>query len=434
MTASKATWPLLGQRVLMGRMEPPAPVALQTIGFGDYAALLVKAAAAPQALTSEEAAILAQPAIPDTLDASDGDPVDREQVLGTARALGRSLVVLAGDTPNAWASDLRDGSGNPVRVEFATASVSSPGLEAVLPTEQPAVLAAGLVQLIALLRYAETSLRGFLSLTVTAAECRGESCCVDTVKSKQYRTVAGASWRVAAVGLRSAGRCLADRVEAVGLRAAAREERTPAMRCTSSPSVRQRLNTPPARWSGFRRAALSAKRACWRAEAAWRAWSHGKIPGSSGSTATVSRSWLRACPSLPLRCSGSRPAGLRQGTPPPTAETAHAGRPPRADDGQRLRQPQRVSSSMGVERKSSMTAASRLSRSAPHTLEVIAMIRSPCPSAIARIWRVASAPSILVICRSIGITPKGSGDACRRQSRTATRSRVTAQTRVGDPV
>ncbi len=184
MTASKATWPLPGQRVLMGRMEPPAPVALQTIGFGDYAALLVKAAAAPQALTSEEAAILAQPAIPDTLDASDGDPVDREQVLGTARALGRSLVVLAGDTPNAWASDLRDGSGNPVRVEFATASVSSPGLEAVLPTEQPAVLAAGLVQLIALLRYAETSLRGFLSLTVTAAECRGESCCVDTVKSE----------------------------------------------------------------------------------------------------------------------------------------------------------------------------------------------------------------------------------------------------------
>jgi alkaline phosphatase D len=51
--------------------------------------------------------VLAQPAIPYNLDAWDGYPVARETVLGTAASLNKNLVVLAGDTHNAWASDLR---------------------------------------------------------------------------------------------------------------------------------------------------------------------------------------------------------------------------------------------------------------------------------------------------------------------------------------
>jgi hypothetical protein len=61
----------------------------------------------------------------------------RETLLGTALSLGKRLVTLAGDTHNAWHSNLTLKFGIPglvpartkVGEEFATSSVSSPGLE-----------------------------------------------------------------------------------------------------------------------------------------------------------------------------------------------------------------------------------------------------------------------------------------------------------------
>jgi len=50
-----------------------------------------------------------------------------------ARSQGKNLISLAGDTHNAWASNLTDANGQRVGVEFATASISSPGFERVLP-------------------------------------------------------------------------------------------------------------------------------------------------------------------------------------------------------------------------------------------------------------------------------------------------------------
>src|SRR5258708_39666346 len=85
-----------------------------------YAALLAKAQANPASLTAAEKAILAQPSIPYNLDAWDGYAVARETVLATARSLGKNLVVLAGDTPNARASELRDRPGPAVGGEVAT--------------------------------------------------------------------------------------------------------------------------------------------------------------------------------------------------------------------------------------------------------------------------------------------------------------------------
>ncbi len=191
MATSSATWQVLGQQVLMARMNIPAPVAMQRIGFSDYAALVMKAQTAPQSLMPQEQAILAQPSIPYNLDAWDGYPVARDTVLGTARALGKNLVVLSGDTHNAWASNLADYAGNPVGVEFATASVSSPGLEELLPQENPQLLAAGLMQLIEPLKYANTGDRGYLVLTVTPQACTAQWRFVSTVKSRTYTAFAG---------------------------------------------------------------------------------------------------------------------------------------------------------------------------------------------------------------------------------------------------
>jgi len=202
LAASSATWQVLGQQVLMGRMNIPAPILMEAlqpgagISVSAYAAIVAKAQTDPASLTPTEQAILAQPSIPYNLDAWDGYAVARETVLGTARALDKNLVVLAGDTHNAWANDLLDFNGNQVGVEFATSSVSSPGFEEYLPGEQPATLAAALTQLIGPLQYCDTSRRGYMLLTATAAECRADWVFVDTITSRSYVADATAAMRV----------------------------------------------------------------------------------------------------------------------------------------------------------------------------------------------------------------------------------------------
>jgi len=192
---SSARWQVLGQQVLMGRMNVPAPLVLGQISFSGYVAILQKAASAPGTLNAAEQAVLAQPAIPYNLDAWDGYAVARETVLGTLRALDRNLVVLAGDTHNAWASDLADLAGNAVGVEFATPGVSSPGLEAFFTTEDPLAVAAGLTQIIGPLKYADTARRGFMVVTATQAECAAQWIYVSTVKSMGYVRQDGPTWK-----------------------------------------------------------------------------------------------------------------------------------------------------------------------------------------------------------------------------------------------
>ncbi|WP_374661796.1 alkaline phosphatase [Inhella sp.] len=208
LSSSSATWQVLGQQVLMGRMNIPAPILFEAnqpgtgVSVSTYAAIVQKAQTNPAALTPQEQAVLAQPSIPYNLDAWDGYAVARETVLGTAAALNKNLVVLAGDTHNAWASDLRLLNGTPVGVEFATSSVSSPGFEEYLPNENPAFLAGSLAQLIDPLVWCDTSQRGFLELTVTPAACRADFVFTSSVFERSYTASTGRSLQVLAGGRR----------------------------------------------------------------------------------------------------------------------------------------------------------------------------------------------------------------------------------------
>lgn len=204
MAASSATWQVLGQQVVMGRMEIPAPILMETIQPGagvsvsQYAALVAKAQSAPATLTPQEQAILAQPSIPYNLDAWDGYQAARETVLASARQLNKKLVVLAGDTHNAWANELQDMNGNAVGVEFATSSVSSPGFEEYLPKENPAMLAGALQQLIKPLKYCDTSRRGYMVVTATADACRADWVYVNTITSRDFTASSDAAMKVMA--------------------------------------------------------------------------------------------------------------------------------------------------------------------------------------------------------------------------------------------
>jgi alkaline phosphatase D len=185
MAASGATWQVLGQQVLMARMEIPLSVAsaftLETIGE------FLAAQSTPESLRSDsQRALLAQRRVPYNLDAWDGYPAARETVLAAARSMGKNLISLAGDTHNSWASVLTDASGQRVGVEFGASSISSPGLEILLPLISGPVLTDAFPKMVKDLRYAETTKRGYLVLTLTPSEARADWTEVNTVLSRSY--------------------------------------------------------------------------------------------------------------------------------------------------------------------------------------------------------------------------------------------------------
>jgi alkaline phosphatase D len=195
LAGSHATWQMLGQQVLMARMNIPAPLVTGQVSFTAYSALLRKAQTAPATLTPQEQFVLALPSIPYNLDAWDGYAMARETVFAMARGLDKNLVVLAGDTHNAWASDLEDYKGNVVGVEYAVAAVSSPGLEEYFPNENPELVAAGLESIIGPLKYANTRDRGYMVVTVRPDECRADWHYVSSVKTEEYTSFVGKSLR-----------------------------------------------------------------------------------------------------------------------------------------------------------------------------------------------------------------------------------------------
>ncbi|MDL3986871.1 MULTISPECIES: alkaline phosphatase D family protein [Shewanella] len=203
------TWQVLGQQILMGKMSLPAAIATQQMSIPQYAMLgaLAKLAARAAAndptltaaelqylqanqalLTPEVIALLQLPSIPYNLDAWDGYAYEREVILGTAKSKNHNLVVIAGDTHNAWANELKDVNGNSVGVEFATSSVSSPGLEYYLnlPVEQIPATEAAIVELVPDLKYTNLKDRGFMTLTFTKEAVRSDWHYVSTILAKEF--------------------------------------------------------------------------------------------------------------------------------------------------------------------------------------------------------------------------------------------------------
>ncbi|MGC9351544.1 MAG: alkaline phosphatase D family protein, partial [Sulfurovum sp.] len=199
---------VLGQQVLMGRMSLPAEVltwismlenpqrygmteaqlqAQINTSLAELVALKTRKLQG-ETLTGEEEKRLSL-VIPYNLDAWDGYFAERETVLGTAKAYGKNLVVLAGDTHNAWANNLKDMQGEAVGVEFATSSVSSPGLEEYLSLsglEEAMQLEGALSLLVDDLQYCNLLDRGFMEVVFTHASVVSKWHFVSAYDSKVY--------------------------------------------------------------------------------------------------------------------------------------------------------------------------------------------------------------------------------------------------------
>jgi alkaline phosphatase D len=165
-------WQLLAQQVIMGTMTM-APEA---------AAWVTPDAAAEVRQLLPAALAAAQVGLPYNLDMWDGYPAARARLLRSALDANSNLIVLSGDSHNAWAFDL-DLEGAPVGAEFAGHSVTSPGLEAYLRVA-PADVARAAVGHNPQLRWADTSRRGYLSLTLTRERATGEWHFLDSVRAR----------------------------------------------------------------------------------------------------------------------------------------------------------------------------------------------------------------------------------------------------------
>ncbi|WP_185288966.1 alkaline phosphatase [Chryseobacterium lactis] len=210
--ADTAKWKVLGQQILMTKMMVPAellmllnqvlaeikqlgsaqPSTMQALQNTLTQLVILKKRHQQQdpTLTPQEIGRITT-TLPYNLDAWDGYFMEREQLY--AMLAGKNVVVLAGDTHNAWLGKLTNAQGNFIGTELACSSVSSPGLESYLGiTSDPAKaieLANAFSVLIDDLDYANLYKRGYLHVKFTSGNSVAEWRFVDNVISETYNTV-----------------------------------------------------------------------------------------------------------------------------------------------------------------------------------------------------------------------------------------------------
>ncbi len=166
-------WQVLVQQIVMASLAMP-----QNLTEG-------MAANSPDWLKRriEDAATASKVGLPWNMDAWDGYPAARDRLFKAALEADASLLVLAGDSHNAWASDL-DRKGQRVGVEMAGHSVTSPGAEGTIRWRSPQDLARDVVARNPSLRWCDTSQRGYLAVELTPQAATGEWRFMATVRDK----------------------------------------------------------------------------------------------------------------------------------------------------------------------------------------------------------------------------------------------------------
>ena len=172
-TKQGTRWQVLAQQIIMGEVRVP-PGASRWIP-ADAAEFVRKRA--------QVAEISAKLQLPYNLDSWDGYPAARARLLHSAQRAAANLVVLAGDSHNAWANNLSI-DGKAAGIEFATHSVTSPGFESSLSGIAPSDLAAALRKANSGLAFSDTSQRGYTSLQFTPGAVTGRFHFLRTIRER----------------------------------------------------------------------------------------------------------------------------------------------------------------------------------------------------------------------------------------------------------
>lgn len=162
-------WQILAQQVIMGYGRFPTNAA-------DWVP-----ANAPEIVRKTLAGAVAasQAGLPYNMDSWDGYPAARNRLYDAALAADADLVVLSGDSHNAWGYNLGErgpgqgGGKDRVGVEFAGHAVTSPGFETYAKGVPPADIARALRAVNPGMAFCDASQRGYVSLEVTPQQVAG---------------------------------------------------------------------------------------------------------------------------------------------------------------------------------------------------------------------------------------------------------------------
>jgi alkaline phosphatase D len=175
-TGRGAKWQVLAQQIVMGSLVLPP----------EAASWLPADASAPTRSDTARDLAAASLGLPFDLDNWDGYPAARRRLLSSALNANANLVVLSGDSHNAWAFDHKL-DGAPVGIEFGGQSVTSPGFEHDVRTVAPTDVARELIGRNPALKWADTSRRGYVTVELTPARATGEWVFTDTVRTRSTK-------------------------------------------------------------------------------------------------------------------------------------------------------------------------------------------------------------------------------------------------------
>jgi alkaline phosphatase D len=133
--------------------------------------------------------------LPFNFDNWGGYPLARERLLAAAQRASANLIMLSGDSHNAWAYELSNG-GRRAGVEFAGHAVTSAGYESSTRGTDPKIVAAGLVKASPELKWCDTSRRGYMALSLTPTAATNEWIFMTTVASRTTATQTSQKMRV----------------------------------------------------------------------------------------------------------------------------------------------------------------------------------------------------------------------------------------------
>lgn len=136
-----------------------------------------------------ERVALGRAGLPQELDNWGGYPAARSRFLASVQRIGADALVISGDSHNAWAYELAEG-GRPAAVEFGGQAVTSGGIEGLARGVDPQRIAQTLVAGNPELKWADTSRRGYMALTLTPEAARNEWVFMETVARRSLATSA----------------------------------------------------------------------------------------------------------------------------------------------------------------------------------------------------------------------------------------------------
>lgn len=126
-----------------------------------------------------------------------GYPRARQNFIDILAAGKATPVVLTGDIHTALAGDLRDNEGRGFGAELVCSSITSPGLDEVLPSRDAGGVAQGFIERNPDLVYVDGAKRGWLRLDLTQRRIKAQWHFVSTVHDKAHKRIAGPSFLVA---------------------------------------------------------------------------------------------------------------------------------------------------------------------------------------------------------------------------------------------